>query len=162
VIVRKLSKEQIAEVEKVLAENKGQLPTEVLVAAATKKRSPLHELFQWDDAACGITHRIEQARDIIASVRYEVTIRQRLLRVPVYVESVRKVEPSSYSRTQDVATDRAEARETALRELQRAIGILERTAGILSELGFGDSLLDLVETCERTRVSLTASESESA
>jgi len=39
-----------------------------VVDAAAKKRSPLHDFFEWDDSVAGARHRERQAREMMASI----------------------------------------------------------------------------------------------
>jgi hypothetical protein len=44
-----------------------------VVAAAEPVDSPLHDRFEWDDAAAAYQYRVEQARELIRSVRVSYT-----------------------------------------------------------------------------------------
>jgi hypothetical protein len=49
---------------------KGNVSPESLVDAARPANSPIHHLFEWDDAVAGERYRLEQARLYIAKVEY--------------------------------------------------------------------------------------------
>lgn len=55
-------------------------PTEV-IESARAKTSPLHSLFEWDNGRAADSYRIQQARELIRTVRLEVTIHKREVRV---------------------------------------------------------------------------------
>jgi hypothetical protein len=96
-----------------LKERDGELRPEAVEREARKRRSPLHDLFEWDDTAAALQHRLGQAAHIIrciivvddplvpeahtAYVRVEVDDNGG-----VDEEPVRR---SSYQRTVDVMTD---------------------------------------------------------
>lgn len=50
----------------------GVLRADLVVEAARNKLSPLHHFFPWDDKKAAEAHRLEIARDLIASVRVSV------------------------------------------------------------------------------------------
>jgi len=49
----------------------GGLTPEIVVKAAKPKRSPLHDAFEWDDAAAATKYRLRQAGNLIRSVVVE-------------------------------------------------------------------------------------------
>lgn len=49
-------------------EDAGELTPTVVLKAARRKRSPLHDAFEWDDAKAAEDHRLWQARYLIGSV----------------------------------------------------------------------------------------------
>ena len=55
----------------VLHEIHGHLTPDLVLDAATKKTSPLHSMFLWDDTAAANEHRKWQARKLIRSVKIE-------------------------------------------------------------------------------------------
>lgn len=59
------------------------LKAEQVVEAARPEDSPLHEYFDWDDAAAAHQHRLNQARRIIVS--YTITLEVPEIRVPAAV-----------------------------------------------------------------------------
>lgn len=56
-----------AELEKIENQH-GELTPETVVREAKNKRSPLHSAFEWDDKAAAEQHRLQQARQLIASI----------------------------------------------------------------------------------------------
>ncbi|MCA9173904.1 MAG: hypothetical protein KDB14_05395 [Planctomycetales bacterium] len=56
------------ELEKIRANHGGELLPEHVVEAASRKRSPLHEVFDWDDKEAAHQWRLEQARSLIRAV----------------------------------------------------------------------------------------------
>ena len=57
--------EQLKRIEE---KNGGRIEAKAVVKAARNARSPLHPLFEWDDAVAAELHRVEQARHIIRAV----------------------------------------------------------------------------------------------
>lgn len=55
--------------EKIHANNGGELKPQAVVEAARSKRNPLHKHFEWDDQLAAEQYRCDQARHIIRSIR---------------------------------------------------------------------------------------------
>lgn len=60
--------------EKLTVKNDNQLEPAIVVKDAKRKRSPLHDYFEWDDSKAAHAHRLERARHLIRSV--EVVIKR--------------------------------------------------------------------------------------
>jgi predicted house-cleaning noncanonical NTP pyrophosphatase (MazG superfamily) len=60
------------ELERIKNRDDGHLTAEAVVADAKRKKSPLHDLFDWDDASAAYQHRLEWARSIIRHVKIVV------------------------------------------------------------------------------------------
>ena len=63
----KLNQERINEILRV-EQQKG-LTAEALLEEASKKSSPLHDLFEWDNSEAGHLYRLQQARVVINEVK---------------------------------------------------------------------------------------------
>lgn len=81
----KLTKE--AEQELAGIASGGVLDPHEVVLRARDPKSRLHSYFEWNDRAAGDAHRLEQARELIRSVRFVVTRKYEEMRViaPTYV-----------------------------------------------------------------------------
>lgn len=49
----------------------GKITSDYVLQDATPEASPLHELFEWDDAVAGHKYRLSQATNIIINLAYE-------------------------------------------------------------------------------------------
>lgn len=56
------------ELERLRTKNDGELRGRDMVEAAKSKRNPLHLGFTWDDAECGIKHRLREANNIVQAI----------------------------------------------------------------------------------------------
>lgn len=56
------------ELERLVDEHGGNITPQIVVIAATKKRSPLHPAFEWDDKEAARKHREDQARYLLRSI----------------------------------------------------------------------------------------------
>lgn len=79
-----MTQEQIAEI--ISLENKaGRLTPNEVVDAARSEKSPLHDLFCWDNDTAAELYRVEQAREVIRRVKLEVVIEERTINLNRYV-----------------------------------------------------------------------------
>ena len=72
------------EIEKIQAEMGGPVTTDRVIEEASKKRSPLHSHFQWDDAIAAHAHRRLQARQLLRVITVEVDVGGNAVRVPAF------------------------------------------------------------------------------
>ena len=63
----------------------GKLTPEQVVNAAADEASALHACFTWDDSEAAAKWRLDEAREIIRSVRIETVIEERTIRSVAYV-----------------------------------------------------------------------------
>lgn len=95
-----------------------------VVKRAKAKTSPLHSYFEWDNSKAAYQHRLEQARDLIVSVKIVFTDipRQKTIKAREWVSlpSDRMI-GGGYRSLQSVLSDeelRAELLRSALQDLQ--------------------------------------------
>ena len=128
-------RQQQAELEKLAA--KGRLNNDSLIAEARKKKSPLHEMFEWDTEKNVLVSLRQQARRIITSFRVTIRIKEENVAVPIYVRDPEKQSTEQgYVPVDVVRTDEDIARIALSHELARAIGLLKRARGVAAALGF--------------------------
>lgn len=112
------------ELQKIYDEN-GELTAPLVLSEAASPSSPLHRHFEWDDSVAGQKYRLEQARDLIRSVRIEVLDDSPSgpRRVRAYLNAVDE-SGRSYRRTEDVvANDRL--RSDVMASWEREINALK-------------------------------------
>ena len=117
-------------------EANGRLVPEEIVRAAESPMSPLHLCFTWDDALAGHAWRIEQARDLIRTVRVQVTTETRTISTVRYVHDP-SLAPGEqgYVSVEGLRDDPVNAAAALLYELARADAYLSRAEGIAVVLG---------------------------
>ena len=54
---------------------KGKLKPQIILAAAKRKKSPLHDCFEWDDTAAAKQYRLDQARFVLRCIVYIVAVK---------------------------------------------------------------------------------------
>lgn len=123
-------------IEKILArmEASGELTPEAVVQAARDRRSPLHSFFVWDDKVAAHKHRLEQARELIRSVKTAIVVEGHRVVVPVYAHSAGHA-AQGYRAIAKIKNERELAQQTLAEEIQRLLGILERARGVAHALG---------------------------
>lgn len=109
--------------------NAGHLTPKAVVEAARNARSPLHKLFEWDDAKAADSWRLEQAREIVRVVRVaeddEEPMRAFL--------SISDKEGVSYRTAADVRNS-ADLQLAVLRQAERDLEAFERRYRDLKDL----------------------------
>ena len=79
------TKTTAAEAIRELAKKHGNVTAEIVLRAASKKNSPLHSHFQWDDTRAARLYRLEQASELIRRIKVEYSISEnRSVRVRAF------------------------------------------------------------------------------
>lgn len=112
----------------------GQLSPEAVVESAADPASPLHPYFLWDDKAAGHAYRIEQARQLIRSVRVEITVHSRTINAVAYVHDQEVAPQESMYRDITKVTAAGLAEQTLDAELERVEGVIARAISIAQGL----------------------------
>jgi hypothetical protein len=111
----------------------GNLTADAVVAEATNEASPLHHLFEWDDAKAAHAHRLDQARILLRGIHVRIETHRETYEVPAFCRN-----PSTsrgYALVSTLRSDKARAREALLREFVNARGALERARSMAVALG---------------------------
>ena len=127
-------RDRVVETLEALQNQHGQLAPEVVVEAAQDQDSPLHNYFEWSDEIAGHAFRIEQARQLIRSVRVELTVHSRTVNVVQYVHDSRALPKESGYVAIEQVTPAGLATQTLEAEFQRIQGVVERAIGIAQGL----------------------------
>jgi hypothetical protein len=119
----------------------------MLVKAARPKRSPLHDLFTWDDADAAERWRIEQARRVIRTIRVIHGNQPEVAPAFVHVTRVTDegVQDGYMSTVRALAGD---TRDGVLRDALAQLNGLRRRYQQLSEL---QTVWDAIEDVDRER-----------
>jgi hypothetical protein len=118
-----------------------ELTPEAVVEAARDEASPLHGYFEWDDASAAHAHRLHQARVLIKGWRITVEHEERVISVPMYVESPDKPSGAQGYVTFDKLRREPDTAQRALQaEIDRAAGVLSRARTMAIALGMEDEL----------------------
>jgi hypothetical protein len=124
----KLTEDAIKEIHKI-AGRSGKLTPEMVIDAAADKNSPLHECFTWDNSEAAAKWRIEEARELIRSVRIEVQVEERTIRSVAYVHDPRNEQGDS-GYVGVIRLKKVDACDVMLNELSAVCGYIQRAIEI--------------------------------
>lgn len=68
----------------------GTVTPELIVREAEKKRSPLHNIFEWDDEKAAYNHRLQQARILLNNIQVTIITDGKSREISVYEITTRK------------------------------------------------------------------------
>lgn len=125
--------------------NGGSLTPDLVVKDAESPDSPLHELFEWDDGIAGHKYRIEQARQVITSVRVVITTEHKAVSTVYYVRDP-NAEPTEqgYVSLDRLKSDSDLAKESIVMEFSRAASYLQRARVHAEALGMAQEVDALI------------------
>ena len=135
----RLTDEQVARygprLDALSAKGGGQLTAAAVLKDARSKRSPLHDFFQWDDAAAAEQFRLRQAAYLLRSITIEVTKDDR---PPIRVRAFYHIDPDEeeggHYAPLAVVVDRPEYREQLLARAVKELREMRRRYRMLQEL----------------------------
>ena len=129
---REAVKKRLIEIEEA---NGGRLTPDAVVRDAKRKDSPLHSCFEWDVKKAAEAHWIEQARDLITSIRIVVRTEHTNVSVVFYVrDPAAKSGEQGYVSVTKVRTDADMAREVLVVEFGRVADMLRRARELAAAL----------------------------
>lgn len=126
-------RQRLEEIEKA---NGGILRPDDVVADAKSKSSPLHAFFEWDVRKAAAKHWIEQARELITSIRVVVTTENKRINSVYYVRD--PSQPShlqGYTNIHRLRSSSDAAREAIIEEFRAAGDRLRRARELAVVLG---------------------------
>ncbi len=135
------------ELYKLAESNDGRLTADIVVAAAKKKNSPLHAYFEqrgaWDQAEAQKRYCVVIARELIRSVRIEVTTTEYSVRAPAFVRDPSAAPRQGYTSMQNLRNDADLAREVLVEEFARAGAALARAKAVAAAVGMSNEVEEL-------------------
>jgi hypothetical protein len=141
-------KEIDAEISRIYNENGGITP-DLVIKAASDPNNVLHHLFEWDDTKAGNSYRVDQARQIITSVRINIVTESRTISAVSYVRDPRlPSDQQGYISVAKLKTDKDLAKDSIKYEFQRAYAHLHRAKTHAEILGMEDQVSALLTTLE--------------
>ncbi len=149
-----MSTEAIREALREIESAEGRLTPEAVIERARDREHPLHDAFEWDNDAAAHKWRLEQARELIRSVKVTIAITEEAVRTTVaYVRDPAAGQAQGYRSLVALRGDRdgGDAREVILEEFARAAAALRRARDIAVVLGRGPEIEALVATVTSVR-----------
>ena len=146
-----------AELRRIRDEHDGNLAPDDVVEEAKARKHPLHNLFEWDDTVAGHQFRLSQARALIRSVRFEVTVEVMPIRVPEYVRNPSKSnKEQGYIPLSLVQRDKEMAADLIEREIERAESAMDRALALANTVELGQLVISRL----RQKIEALAREAE--
>lgn len=119
----------------------GRLLAQDVVEAARNKASVLHGFFDWDDSSAAEKYRLDQARDLIASVRVDLTVNHKVLSSIGYAHDPSLPQNvAGYVEVQALRNKPAQARALMRLEVGYLEAILTRAESLAVVLGLSDDI----------------------
>lgn len=135
----------------ICAANDGQLTPDAVVADARDPGSPLHDQFEWDVGKAAYKYWLDQARNLITSVKVVATVDKQQVSTVFYVRDPRaEHDEQGYVSLTTLKSDEDLAREAIHAEFLRARAVMHRAKTLAAVL----SLTEQVEEAERQISSL--------
>lgn len=132
-----------------LYERHGVLTPEVVVRSAESPKSPLHDLFEWNDSDAAKSWRENQARELIRSVKIEVRTTTSVIEAVAYVRDPKAgARDQGYVSVEQVRLDPAQATEALRYEVTRAVAGLNRARHLALVLGLEGEVDRIVNEME--------------
>jgi hypothetical protein len=149
-----IDSKKAAEILEEIADDDGRLTPDAVIKAATSPRHPLHDYFEWDDKKAGAAYRLDQARDLIAFVRIEVTERNLSARIAYVRDPSATNGEQGYRATAHLADEKQQAAVAVITELERVLSYLHRAADVADAVNVRLDVQDLLARTENLIASL--------
>ena len=138
-----------------LEQQYGHVTPEHVIDTARATDHAWHHRFTWDDAVAAHRHRVDQARTLIRSVRYEVRIENKVLSSIAYIHDPdAAADEQRYVSVARVATDVDRARAALIAEFARVAAMLRRARDLAGVLGLSDRIAEAVDQIDGLAMAL--------
>jgi hypothetical protein len=118
----------------------GHITPDMLVKEATKKRSPLHGCFTWDDKKAGVLRRLDEARYLLRMITVEVETEDD----PIVTRAFVSVTEESIYTTIESALADDDMRESLLNQAKKELRSFKFKYSQLKELAVVFSAIENV------------------
>jgi hypothetical protein len=138
--------EQVRSVlDEIAAKEGGVLRPEAVVEEARAADHPLHDRFDWNDTTAAHAHRVEQARNLIQTVKYVSRTETHVVKTVYYVRDPQAAPgEQGYKSLPQIMSSDGSAASLLHQEFRRALVILERARDLSLALGVESSVDDMV------------------
>lgn len=140
--------------EKIAGLNGGRITPDAVLLDAKSPKSPLHDQFDWDDSTAAKSWRLSQARELIRSIRVEITTDTRTVSTVRYVRDPAAGEAQGYVEVAKLRDDKTLAIEALQGEIRQANALVARARSIADALGLSAEIEMVSESVETLQVRL--------
>lgn len=140
--------------EKIAGLNGGRITPDAVLLDAKSPKSPLHDQFDWDDSTAAKSWRLSQARELIRSIRVEITTDTRTVSTVRYVRDPAAGEAQGYVEVAKLRDDKTLAVEALQGEIRQANALVARARSIADALGLSAEIEMVSESVETLQVRL--------
>jgi len=143
-----------ARLEKIAKLNGGRVTPDAVLADAQNAKSPLHDQFEWDDTVAARQYRLQQARELIRSVKVEITTNTKTVSTVRYVRDPSAGEAQGYVEVAKLRDDKTLAAEALQAEIRQANALVARARSLAEALGLGAEIEMVAESVDTLQVRL--------
>lgn len=138
------------EMRRIYNRHKGRLRPPHVVEAARDPDSPLHKFFTWDDTEAAVAYRLQQARQLIATVQISLPAGGgRTMTVRAY--HALRSERAGYRHTKDIMSG-PELRESLMQQLANDLERVQERYDVLRKVASAKKLFDVIaEFCGKQK-----------
>ena len=123
-----------------IEERYGAVTPEAVVTEAAGVTHPWHNRFEWNDSEAAHRYRLDQARTVIRSVRFEIEYKTLTIKPPEWVRDPRREhDEQGYTRLLFLRRAKNQRADLLRQEIARAVGCLQRALNIAAALGEMDT-----------------------
>lgn len=135
----------------------GMLTPDAVVFEASYEDNVLHRLFEWDDTIAGNAWRVEQARELIRTVRVVVTTKTTQIRVVGYVRDPDQAsDQQGYVPTVSLVGENERAGRALAAEFERAGSIMRRAHELAEAFELQGEVFAVVEKVDLMKTQVTS------
>lgn len=141
--------------EQIAEDNGGRITPDAVVRDAEDASSPLHNQFEWDDTEAAKKWRLEQARQLIRSVKVDIQTEEKVVSTVRYVRDPSAGDSQGYIETARLRDDRTLAVEALQSEIRAANAMVARARSLAEALGLEAEIRMVAESIERLEASFS-------
>jgi hypothetical protein len=135
------------EINELAEANGGKVTPDMVIKAARKKSTALYEYFDsrdaWNQSKAQAHYCVIVARELIRSVRIEVTTTEYSISAPAFVRDPSAAPKQGYTSTKNLRNDADLAREVLVEEFARAGAALARAKAVAAAIGMANEVEEL-------------------
>lgn len=145
------------ELARITDDQGGLLTPDRVVFEASYEDNVLHRLFEWDDTIAGNAWRVEQARELIRTVRVVVTTKTTQIRVVAYVRDPDQAsDQQGYVPTVSLVGENERAGRALAAEFERAGSIMRRAHELAEAFEMEKQVFSVIEKVDSMRTEIVS------